>query len=198
MNLISYGFRRLASILQKDIFADRNVHFIFVPGPDDPSLNSILPRPPLPFQLFELMRDVPNCSFASNPCRIQYTNQEIVIMRHDLVEKMCRNSIHMPSTTADIPEHFCHTIASVGHLSPLPLHISPVIWQMDSYLTLYPLPDLVVIADKFEHFHYQLENTLFVNPGSFARTDLNFYVYYPALRTVEVCSADQNATGAPE
>ncbi|VDO07644.1 unnamed protein product [Brugia timori] len=181
-----------------DIFADRNVHFIFVPGPDDPSLNSILPRPPLPFQLFELMRDVPNCSFASNPCRIQYTNQEIVIMRHDLVEKMCRNSIHMPSTTADIPEHFCHTIASVGHLSPLPLHISPVIWQMDSYLTLYPLPDLVVIADKFEHFHYQLENTLFVNPGSFARTDLNFYVYYPALRTVEVCSADQNATGAPE
>ncbi len=51
------------------------------------------------------MRDVPNCSFASNPCRIQYTNQEIVIMRHDLVEKMCRNSIHMPSTTADIPEH---------------------------------------------------------------------------------------------
>lgn len=51
------------------------------------------------------MKDVPNCSFASNPCRIQYTNQEIVIMRNDLVEKMCRNSIHMPSTTADIPEH---------------------------------------------------------------------------------------------
>ncbi|VDK80783.1 unnamed protein product [Litomosoides sigmodontis] len=165
---------------------------------DDPSLNSVLPRPPLPFQLFELMRDVPNCSFASNPCRIQYTNHEIVIMRHDLVEKMCRNSIHMPSTTADIPEHFCYTIASVGHLSPLPLHISPVIWQMDSYLTLYPLPDLVVIADKFEHFHYQLENTMFVNPGSFARTDLNFYVYYPASRTVEVCSADQKATEVAE
>ncbi|CAG9540657.1 unnamed protein product [Cercopithifilaria johnstoni] len=197
-HLIYDGFRRLAAILQKDIFANRNVHFIFIPGPDDPSLNSILPRPPLPFQLFELMRDVPNCSFASNPCRIQYTNQEIVIMRHDLVEKMCRNSIHMPSTTADIPEHFCYTIASVGHLSPLPLHISPVIWQMDSYLTLYPLPDLVIIADKFEHFHYQLESTMFVNPGSFARTDLNFYVYYPALRTVEVCSADQKATEAAE
>ncbi|KAM3716557.1 DNA polymerase epsilon subunit [Dirofilaria immitis] len=188
------GFRHLAGILQKDIFVGRNVHFIFVPGPDDPSLNSILPRPPLPFQLFELMKDVSNCSFASNPCRIQYTNQEIVIMRYDLIEKMCRNSIHMPSITADIPEHFCHTIASVGHLSPLPLHISPVLWQMDSYLTLYPLPDLVIIADKFEHFHYQVENTIFINPGSFARTDLNFYVYYPALRTVEVCSADQKAT----
>uniref|UniRef100_A0A915PY53 DNA polymerase II subunit 2 n=1 Tax=Setaria digitata TaxID=48799 RepID=A0A915PY53_9BILA len=99
------GFRRLAAVLQKDIFTGRNVHFIFIPGPDDPSLNSILPRSPLPFALFELMKDVPNCSFASNPCRIQYTNQEIVIMRQDLIEKMCRNSIHMPSSTADIPEH---------------------------------------------------------------------------------------------
>lgn len=65
----------------------------------------IVCRPPLPFQLFELMKNVPNCSFASNPCRIQYTNQEIVVMRYDLVEKMCRNSIHMPSITADIAEH---------------------------------------------------------------------------------------------
>ncbi|VDO39985.1 unnamed protein product [Onchocerca flexuosa] len=38
------GFRRLAAVLQKDILTDRNVHFIFVPGPDDPSLDLILPR----------------------------------------------------------------------------------------------------------------------------------------------------------
>ncbi|VDM98855.1 unnamed protein product [Thelazia callipaeda] len=185
------GFRRLANILQNDSLKGRNIHFIFVPGPDDPSLNSVLPRPPLPFSLFELMMNVPNCSFASNPCRIQYANQEIVVMRQDLVEKMCRNSIHMPSSTADIPEHFCHSIASAGHLSPLPLHISPVIWQMDSYLAIYPLPDLVVIADKFEHFNYEVDGTIFANPGSFARTDLNFYVYYPSVRTIEVCSAER-------
>ncbi|VDN26470.1 unnamed protein product, partial [Gongylonema pulchrum] len=113
------GFCNLAEILRADILANRNVHFIFVPGPDDPSFNSILPRselkflfqfaffsrPPLPYSLFELMKNVPNCSFASNPCRIQYASQEIVVFRQDLVEKMCRNSIHMPSSTADISEH---------------------------------------------------------------------------------------------
>lgn len=61
-------------------------------------------RPPLPYSLFEELKGVPNRSFASNPCRIQYADQEIVVFRYDIVEKMCRNSIHMPSKTADIAE----------------------------------------------------------------------------------------------
>lgn len=69
---------------------------------------------------------------------------------------------------------------------------------MDSYLALYPLPDLVIVADKFEHFHYQVEGTLFANPGSFARSDLSFYVYYPAMRTIEVCTADRKLTVSSE
>ncbi|MFH4976235.1 hypothetical protein AB6A40_002944 [Gnathostoma spinigerum] len=186
--LICAGFYHLSNILSSALDESPELskaHFVFVPGPDDPSLNSILPRPPLPYSVFEIMNSIPNCSFASNPCRIQYTSQEIVIMRCDIIEKMCFNSIHMPSDTAEIAEHFCRTIASVGHLVPLPPHVSPVFWQMDYCLRLYPLPDLVVIADQFESFTVRQSDCLFTNPGSFARSQLDFQVYYPSSRSVE-------------
>uniref|UniRef100_A0A183GU10 DNA polymerase II subunit 2 n=1 Tax=Heligmosomoides polygyrus TaxID=6339 RepID=A0A183GU10_HELPZ len=49
-----------------------------------------LPRPHLPGVLFKYLEQIPNCIFASNPVRIQYANQEIVILRNNLIEKMCR------------------------------------------------------------------------------------------------------------
>ena len=33
--------------------------------------------------------------------------------------------------------------------SPLPLHVSPVAWRRASALSLYPLPDLIVLAGDF-------------------------------------------------
>ncbi|VDM43265.1 unnamed protein product [Toxocara canis] len=187
------GFRHLANIITEHLDEHSQLsesRFVFVPGPDDPSLSTFLPRPPLPFALFELMSKVPNCSFASNPCRIQYANQEIVVLRHDVIEKMCRNSIHMPSTTRDIADHFCRTIASVGHLTPLPLHISPVLWQMDYCLRLYPLPDVVIVADQFQQFAISEHDCLFANPGSFARSQLEFHVYYPSAGEIEPSSVN--------
>ncbi len=62
-------------------------------------------RPPLPEQFFEPLADIPNCIFASNPCRLQYGAQEIVILRDDIVEKMCRNCIRMPSDQQTITAH---------------------------------------------------------------------------------------------
>uniref|UniRef100_F1KYE6 DNA polymerase epsilon subunit n=1 Tax=Ascaris suum TaxID=6253 RepID=F1KYE6_ASCSU len=192
-NRLTDGFRHLANIISEQIDENSQLaesHFVFVPGSDDPTIGTILPRPPLPFALFEQMKKIPNCSFASNPCRIQYANQEIVILRHDIIEKMCRNSIHMPSATRDIAEHFCRTIASVGHLTPLPLHVCPVLWQMDYCLRLYPLPDLVVIADQFQQFALSQHECLFANPGSFARSQLEFHVYYPSAGEIEPSSVN--------
>uniref|UniRef100_A0A914RP88 Uncharacterized protein n=1 Tax=Parascaris equorum TaxID=6256 RepID=A0A914RP88_PAREQ len=92
---------------------------------------TLLAVPPLPFTLFGQMKKVPNCSFASNPCRIQYANREI----------------------------FCRTIASVGHLTPLPLN-----------------------------FALSQHECLFANPGSFARSQLEFHVYYPSSGEIESSS----------
>ncbi len=37
--------------------------------------------------------------------RIQYCSQEMVVIREDLVNKMCRNCVRLPSSNLDIPSH---------------------------------------------------------------------------------------------
>ncbi|KAA8582074.1 hypothetical protein FQN60_008814 [Etheostoma spectabile] len=160
--------------------------FVFVPGPEDPGPGTILPRPPLADHITEEFRQrVPFSVFTTNPCRIQYCSQEIVVIREDLVNKMCRNCVRLPSNNLDIPNHFVKTILSQGHLTPLPLYVSPVFWAYDYSLRVYPVPDVIVFADKYDPFSIKNTDCLCVNPGSFPRSGFTFKVYYPSSRTVE-------------
>uniref|UniRef100_A0AAQ6ANL1 DNA polymerase epsilon subunit n=1 Tax=Amphiprion ocellaris TaxID=80972 RepID=A0AAQ6ANL1_AMPOC len=160
--------------------------FVFVPGPEDPGPGSILPRPPLADHITEEFRQrVPFSVFTTNPCRIQYCTQEIVVFREDLVNKMCRNCVRLPNNNLDIPNHFVKTILSQGHLTPLPLYVSPVFWAYDYSLRVYPVPDVIVFADKYDPFNISNTDCLTVNPGSFPRSGFTFKVYYPSNRTIE-------------
>ena len=159
--------------------------FVFVPGAQDPGPSHILPRPPIPDVLTQHFRErVPQSVFASNPCRLQYCTQEMVIFREDLVMKMCRNCVRFPSE-GDMSAHFAKTLVAQSHLCPLPLHVEPVYWALDSALWLFPLPDLVVCADKYDHFSVAQVDCNIVNPGSFPRNDWVFKVYMPATGHVE-------------
>jgi DNA polymerase epsilon subunit 2 len=159
--------------------------FLFVPGPTDPSSPNIFPRSPLPLHLTSEIRAlVPSAQFLTNPARIQYCTQHIVLFREDIVTKMCRNAIYFPET-GDIPNHFAQTLACQGHLAPLPLNTAPVYWDFDRSLYLYPLPDLVVTADKFEPFSAEHLHCKFINPGSFQRCDYSFKTYIPSTGKVE-------------
>ncbi|KAF6132170.1 DNA polymerase epsilon 2, accessory subunit [Phyllostomus discolor] len=167
-----------------------NIHqrsrFVFVPGPEDPGFGSILPRPPLAESITnEFKKRVPFSVFTTNPCRIQYCTQEIIVFREDLVNKMCRNCVRFPSSNLDIPSHFVKTILSQGHLTPLPLYVCPVYWAYDFALRVYPVPDLLVIADKYDPFTLTNTECLCMNPGSFPRSGFSFKVYYPSNKTVE-------------
>ncbi|XP_056151477.1 DNA polymerase epsilon subunit 2 [Lampris incognitus] len=160
--------------------------FVFVPGPEDPGPSTVLPRPPLADYITEEFRQrVPFSVFTTNPCRIQYCSQEIVIMREDLVNKMCRNCLRLPNNSLDIPNHFVKTILSQGHLTPLPLYVSPVFWAYDYTLRVYPVPDVIIFADKYDPFTIINTDCLCINPGSFPRSGFSFKVYYPSNRTVE-------------
>ncbi|MEQ2187416.1 hypothetical protein GOODEAATRI_004518, partial [Goodea atripinnis] len=117
------------------------------------------------------------CAYPSIHSRIQYCSQEIIIMREDLVNKMCRNCVRLPNNNLDIPNH--------GHLTPLPLYVSPVFWAYDYSLRVYPVPDVIVFADKYDPFTISSTDCLCVNPGSFPRSGFTFKVYYPSNRTVE-------------
>ncbi|NXY36448.1 DPOE2 polymerase, partial [Pomatorhinus ruficollis] len=121
----------------------------------------------------------------SQECRIQYCTQEIIIFREDLVNKMCRNCVRFPSSNMDIPNHFVKTILSQGHLTPLPLYVSPVFWAYDYSLRVYPVPDVLVTADKHDPFTVTNTECLCINPGSFPRSGFSFKVFYPSNKTVE-------------
>uniref|UniRef100_H3DIP1 DNA polymerase epsilon subunit n=1 Tax=Tetraodon nigroviridis TaxID=99883 RepID=H3DIP1_TETNG len=180
------SLRALADI----ICAHPNIHnssrFLFVPGPEDPGPGTILPRPPLANHITEEFRQrVPFSVFTTNPCRVQYCSQEIIIFREDLVNKMCRNCVRLPNDNLDIPNHFVKTVLSQGHLTPLPLYVSPVYWAYDYSLRVYPIPDVIVFADKYDPFSITSTDCLCINPGSFPRSGFTFKVYYPSSRTVE-------------
>lgn len=160
--------------------------FIFVPGRGDPVAANILPRPPIPNSITAEIRSKLGDSviFTTNPCRIQYCTQEIILIRQDLVTKMCRNSIHFPET-GNIPDHLTKTLLSQCTLSPLSLGVQPVYWRHADALSLYPMPDLVVVADHFQPYTRSFQGCQVINPGSFPRTEFSFKVYVPGSRTVE-------------
>nr|XP_006632293.1 PREDICTED: DNA polymerase epsilon subunit 2 [Lepisosteus oculatus] len=180
------SLKALADVICEYPNIQKSSRFVFVPGPEDPGPSMILPRPPLAEHITEEFRQkVPFSVFTTNPCRIQYCTQEIVVFREDLVNKMCRNCVRFPSSNLDIPNHFVKTILSQGHLSPLPLYVSPVYWAYDYALRVYPLPDVIVFADKYDPFHMANTESLCINPGSFPRSGFAFKVYYPSSKTVE-------------
>lgn len=160
--------------------------FIFVPGRGDPNAANILPRMAIPDSItIDIRNKLGSCViFTSNPCRIQYCTQEFILIRQDLVTKMCRNSIQFPEK-GDIPDHLTKTLLSQCTLSPLSLGIQPLFWNHADALSLYPLPDLIVVADHFQPYTRSYQGCQVVNPGSFPRTEFSFKVYIPSSRTVE-------------
>jgi DNA polymerase epsilon subunit 2 len=75
-------FKTLSEVISSCPRLANQAKFVLVPGPIDPGLSSALPRRPLPEILVkDLMKNIPNVSFASNPCRIRFFTQEIVIYR---------------------------------------------------------------------------------------------------------------------
>lgn len=77
-------------------------HFLLIPGPTDPWSSAALPRPPIPEPLAKaLIAKVPNLTLGSNPCRIRWFSQEIVVFRDDLMGRMMRNAVRFPTEDGD-------------------------------------------------------------------------------------------------
>lgn len=180
------AFKNLGEILSEHKELTSNSKFIFIPGPQDPAFANIYPRPSIPTSILsEFCAKVPNVVLGSNPCRVQIYTQEVVIFREDIMSKMCRNCVYFPEGN-ETSLHFARTILAQGHLAPLPLHNCPVHWDHDRAMWMYPLPDLVVIGDKLDHFTSEnINGCTVVNPGSFGKNDFSFKTYVPKLKLVE-------------
>ncbi|KAJ8537102.1 hypothetical protein K7X08_035503 [Anisodus acutangulus] len=166
--------------------------FLFIPGPDDVGPSTALPRCPLPKYLTEeLQKYVPNAIFCSNPCsnpcRIMFYTQDIVLFRQDMLCRMRRSCLIPPSTeeTSDPFEHLVATIIHQSHLCPLPLTVQPIIWNYDHGLHLYPTPHTIVLGDKSEQKAFRYTGVTCFNPGSFSNEG-TFVAYQPCNQEVEL------------
>jgi DNA polymerase epsilon subunit 2 len=163
----SAGFKALAEAIAAFPTLSQHSQFIFIPGPTDPWSSSTLPRPPIPDSFVEPIRaKVPKAIFTSNPARLKYFDQEIVIFREDLMGRMLRNivqikdgteganmkryvgvrSVSIGAASADVRPvslQLVQTILDQTHLSPLPIQVRPTIWEWDHALRLYPMPTTV-------------------------------------------------------
>uniref|UniRef100_A0A1E1X5R8 DNA polymerase epsilon subunit n=1 Tax=Amblyomma aureolatum TaxID=187763 RepID=A0A1E1X5R8_9ACAR len=190
--LLREGFRALADMLAEFPLLVKHSRFIFVPGPKDPGLSNVLPRPGLPRQVTEPLREggsslSDRCHWASNPCRLLYCGRQVVLWRQDGLAKACRHAVHRPWGKAgiDLAQMYTRSLAANAHLSPLSPTVTPVFWEWDFALWLHPLPDAVVCLDACDSFTVEHAGCVFFNPGPFPKTDYGFRVYYPASKKVE-------------
>ncbi|RUS31919.1 Pole2 protein [Jimgerdemannia flammicorona] len=186
------SFNALADLILEFPTLATYSYFVFVPGSHDPWSGNTLPRPPIPdFFTGKLRNKVKKVCFTSNPCRVKYCTQEIVIFRDDILGKLRRNTLIPPNLEdeeEDITKHLIRTILDEGHLCPLPMHIRPIFWAYDHALRLYPMPHVLVLADRCENYGVTYEGSHCINPGSFPNSDFTWSIYYPATRRSERCA----------
>jgi len=184
--MISY-YEELANLICKYPAIATDGRFIFVPGPNDPGMSAMMPRPPIPNYFTGALRNkVPHAVFTTNPCRIRYFSKELVFCRQDIVSKLRRNCLLAPrednmnerSGNQRMIQHAVKSMLDQGHLCPLPMPFNPIYWQYDHSLRLYPLPDAVVVGDRVEQYYETYADCDAMNPGSFP-SDFNFVVYRP-------------------
>ncbi|RLN63551.1 hypothetical protein BBP00_00004060 [Phytophthora kernoviae] len=183
-----------------------NSRFVLVPGPNDPGSSHSFPRHPLPdLCTRELTRKVPNVMCSTNPCRIRYYTQDIVIFREDLQQKMQRHAILQPMPSeqdeeegpmdeedapvqsvsqTDISKHLAKTLIDQAHLCPMPLMACPINWDFDSSLQLFPAPDVLILGDSTEQFQLGYSSVGVFHPGPF-HADFSFVFYRPSTNTTE-------------
>lgn len=150
---------------------------VFIPSDQDPVPSLLLPKGPLP-----VIADLGEpFVFASNPCRLRFLTQEIVIFRDDATSRLQRNSILMPDGCRP-EEQVVQTLFAQAHLSPFSLAVRPLLWKWEQALHLNPLPDLLVLFDRCEPFSIAYAESRCVNPGSFGGGNFLYAAWKPSVR----------------
>ncbi|KAJ6539447.1 epsilon DNA polymerase [Mycena capillaripes] len=189
------NFDALADLIASYPMITRSTHFVFVPGPLDITMNSTLPRRPLLSSFVgRLKAKIPKVHFATNPCRIKFFDQEIVIFREDSMARMLRNIVGVKpdARSDDLKKFLVQSILDQGHLCPLTVNIQATLSDYDHSLRLYPLPTALVLADKYDRYKITYTGCHVFNPGSFVGAAFVFSTYQPAEVNSEECVLDED------
>lgn len=213
----------LAAILDDFPKLCQSTKFVFVPGSNDPwSLGgvTILPRRPISKAFTNrVQRACKDVVFATNPCRLAYYTQEIVICRDSMVERLRRTNLTIkgedevlmhddqetqqdtqaqvfltpsaPPPADSAARTVVRTIIDQSHLSPFPIATRPIYWSHSSSLRLFPSPTLLVLADTaMTPYSLEYNATLAVNPSSMkSGKHAQWIEYAPAAKSAETMTS---------
>jgi len=89
----SHHMDTLASLINRHESVVNQTQFVLVPSATDPGSARVLPRPPLPTCLCKPLIEKARTggarvTLATNPTRLRYHTQEIVVFREDLGNKL--------------------------------------------------------------------------------------------------------------
>jgi DNA polymerase epsilon subunit 2 len=128
-------------------------------------------------------------------------NYDIIVFRYNLLRIFQQHSLSLPTSSStkennDIDANddddkrllrspHCRLVKTVldqGHLIPVAGAV-PVYWNYDHALSLYPLPNVLILADDDieEPFHERYEGCDVIHPGSFAK-DGSYAIYHNDCR----------------
>lgn len=191
----------------------RQCRFVFVPAANDPGcVDALLPRPSIPEPIFDAWKRAKfDFVAASNPCRIVYFTQEIVIFRHEITQQMRSKSLNAQlivnigksaeeqdyETQIQLSQDNAMQMADhqkalkscldQSTLSPFSLASQTVLWDSDHSLSLYPIPDALITAERQNCYEFAYEDCKCANPGSFPSAEGSFLLYNPAQKRFDLC-----------
>jgi DNA polymerase epsilon subunit 2 len=103
------NFDALADLLASFPDVATHTQFVLVPGPGDPGATKTLPSSPLPASFCRKLLNkqlLPRLTLATNPARIRFFTQEIVVFRHELCTRLRRRAVVPPfPAETDVFEH---------------------------------------------------------------------------------------------
>ncbi|KAH1234041.1 DNA polymerase epsilon subunit B [Glycine max] len=151
-------FGKLGEMIASHPRLKEHSKLLIIPGPDDAGPSTALPRCALPNYLTEeLQKHIPHAIFSSNPFRVKFYTQEILVA----------------------------TITHQSHLCPLPLTVQPNIWNYDHCLYLYPTPHTIVLGDRSLWNAFKNTGITYFNTSSFS-IDSTSVAYCPCSQEVKL------------
>ena len=174
-------FKKFVAVISVHTEIMNNTEFVFVPSPTDLAAPKIFPRPPLP----ELVqRYFEKAHFMTNPCKVRFLDKTITIFRDDLMSRLSRCSL-MPIPDVNEHESLLMTVLRQAHLTPTDINHTPVSWEYDHAMRLFPAPDILILADSSAPWSTEQDGTKAFNPGCFGNGG-SYCAYFPARGEIAI------------
>ena len=174
-------FSKFADVIKSHQTIYENTQIVIVPSLNDVGSPHVFPRPSLPDTFVSM---IPNAHFMSNPCRIRFLNQTLVIFRDDLLKRFLNSSV-IPVPDSESHKNMLTTIIDQRHLCPIDLEHAPIAWPYDYTMRLFPPPDVLVVCDATPSWVEKYAGCCSFNPGQFGN-DVSFIQYFPSTKKAEV------------